>query len=147
MKDTIIIKTLFLFVSCWGIALFFVWCRPKIDIFWKAVATGRFALYLWFFWGELNAGYNAFSADWSAVTLQFLREILTLVFVNLFVLWPVALAVIFYKASELESERLLKFLCILTLVLWVIFIIYVLFSKGIDKVMFDGVKKVLPRGK
>ncbi|MCU0848085.1 MAG: hypothetical protein MUD12_09385 [Spirochaetes bacterium] len=144
MNEAFLIKSIFLFISLWGIGLIFVWCRPKIDIFWKVVSSLIFAFYVWFFYDEINSGFNNFSAAWYPVTVMFLRELVALVFVNLFFFWPVAMAVVFYKSDELGAERLLKFISILTLVLWFVFVVYFFFSKGIDKFLFDSLKKMIP---
>jgi cytosine/uracil/thiamine/allantoin permease len=73
-----------------------------------------------------------------------LKELSALVFVNLFFIWPLALFIIFYKSDAVGAEKLLKFLCVLTLVLWVIFIVYFFFSKGIDHFLFQDLKKMVP---
>lgn len=54
---------------------------------------------------------------------------------------------IFYQADDIGAERLLKFLCVLTLVLWIIFIMYSFFSSGIDKYFYENFKKMIPGAK
>jgi cytosine/uracil/thiamine/allantoin permease len=122
----------------------FLWFRPRLELFWKIVATLIFIFYVWFFWDELSRGYNAFQAAWFDVTMHFLKELLSLVFVNLFLFWPIALLLIFYKADEVGAERLLKFMCVLTIVLWIIFVIYAYYHRGIDVFLFEKLKKMVP---
>lgn len=116
-------------------------------MFWKLVATVIFGFYLWFFWGEIVTGYAAVSLNWYTVTLDFIKELISLIFVNLFFLWPVVLVVVFYKADEIGAERLLKFMCIITLILWIIFVVYIYFDQGIDRFLYKNLKEVLPDAK
>ena len=145
MNEIFLIKRILIFIIFWGIGLIFIWFRPKIEIFWKIIATLIFAFYIWFFYDEIMSGYKYFMAGWYIYSLHFLKELIALVFVNLFFIWPVALIIIFYKSDSIGSERLLKFLCILTLALWIVLIIYFMFSKGIDEFLLDNLKKMLPR--
>ncbi|HDP80148.1 MAG TPA: hypothetical protein ENN21_04825, partial [Spirochaetes bacterium] len=124
MDKALLIKSLFFFMSLWGISLLMLWFRPRIEIFWKMIATLLFGFYLWFFWGEVSAGYVSVTLNWYTVTIDFIKEVVSLVFVNLFFLWPLALIIIFYKADEIGAEKLLKFMCLCTLALWVVFVIY-----------------------
>ena len=144
MENALLIKSIFLFMSIWGFTVIFLWFRPRIEIFWKTVATLIFIFYVWFFWDELSRGYGAFYAAWYDVTVYFIRELLALVFVNLFLFWPLALILVFYKANEIGAEKLLKFMCILTIVLWIVFIVYVYFNQGIDRFMFEKLKQMVP---
>lgn len=144
MENAILVKSIFMFVSLWGFTVLFLWFRPRIEIFWKIVASVIFVFYVWFFWDELSRGYGSFTAAWFDVTVYFLRELLALVFVNLFLFWPVALIMVFYKANDIGAEKLLKFMCILTIALWIIFIIYVYFNQGIDKFLFEKLKQMVP---
>lgn len=89
-------------------------------------------------------GYELFTGAYFDVTMRFLKELITLIFMNLFFLWPLVLIVIFYKSSDLGAEKLLKFMCILTLVLWIVFVVYVFYQKGIDEFLFENLKKMLP---
>lgn len=144
MENTLLIKSIFMFVSIWGFTVAVLWFRPRIEIFWKVVATLIFLFYVWFFFEEITKGYNSFIAAWFDVTVYFIKELLALVFVNLFFLWPIALLIIFYKANDIGAEKLLKFMCILTLVLWVVFLVYVYFNQGIDEFLFEKLKKMVP---
>ncbi len=121
-----------------------LWFRPRIEIFWRIVATVILALYAWFFYDQIVSGYNSFMSGWYVFLVNFLKELLALVFASLLIIWPISLIVIFYKSDEIGAERLLKFLCILTLVLWIVVIIYVLFSRGIDNFLFDNLRKMVP---
>ncbi len=147
MKDTIIIKSIFLFMCFWGTGIILLFFRPKVEVFWKLIAAALFGFYVWFFFDEIQAGLKTMQAGWYAFTLNFLKEFFSLIFVNLFLFWPIALVVIFYKADPLESENLLKFMCALTIVLWVIFILYSYFNTGIDKFLFENLRKMIPGAK
>ena len=48
------------------------------------------------------------------------------------------------QADEMGAERLLKIMCLLTLVLWVIFVAYVYYDKGIDKFLYENLRKMIP---
>ena len=144
MNETLIIKSVFIFISIWGIGIIMLWFRPRIEIFWKIIATLIFGFYIWFFFDEIVLGLNTFRSEWYLSSLQFLKELITLVFVNMFFFWPLVLILIFYKADEIGAERLLKFVCILTLILWIIFVLYFYFSTGIDKYLYENLKKMIP---
>mgnify|MGYP001768794765 CR=1 FL=1 len=146
-SDILVIKSIFLFFSFWGITVLLLWFRPRIEIFWKAVATLILAFYVWFFFPELKAGFYTFKGAWYVSSLDFLREILTIIFAGLFIIWPATLIRIFYKADDIGAEKLLKFLCLLTLVLWVLFIIYFFFSSGIDSFFYENLRKMVPHAK
>ncbi len=143
----LMIKSTFLIFCLWAIAIIMLWFRPRIEIFWKIIATVIFAFYVWFFHEELVKGYGQFIAQWYTAVLAFLKELLSIVFVTMFIIWPVSLVLIFYKANDMGAERLLKFLCILTLVLWIVFIIYYFFSEGIDSFLYEDLKKLIPKAK
>ncbi len=147
MDKALLIKSMFMFISIWGFTILFIWFRPRIEIFWKIIATLIYLFYIWFFYTEILSGYKAFNAAWFDVTMYFLKELMALVFINLFFLWPLALIIIFFKANDMGAEKLLKFMCIITLVLWVIFLIYVYFSKGIDEFLFKKLKDMVPGAK
>ncbi|TFH43855.1 MAG: hypothetical protein E4G96_00010 [Chrysiogenales bacterium] len=147
MNESLLIKATFLFIVFWGIGITMLWFRPRIEILWKAVATVILLLYIWFFFDEISVGYQSFTAGWYGFMINFLKEMLSLVFVNLFFIWPLALVLIFYKADAIGAERLLKFLCVLTLVLWVVFIVYFFFSKGVDDFLFKNFKEMIPNAK
>jgi len=147
MNEAIIIKTIFIFMAFWLIGVVLLWFRPRLEVFWKIIATLLFGFYLWFFFDEIHSGFLSFKGTWLSFSLHFLKELLTLVFVNLFFLWPLSLILIFYKADDLGAERLLKFMSILTLVLWIIFIVYFFYSRGIDTFFYKNLKQILPNVK
>lgn len=144
MEKTLLETSIFLFICIWGFTILFLWFRPRIELFWKIIATLIYAFYLWFFYREIQTGYELFTAAYFDVTVRFIKELITLIFMNLFFLWPLALVIIFYKASDMGAERLLKFMCIITLILWIIFVIYVFYQKGIDEFLFENLKKMIP---
>ena len=128
----------------WAISVILLWIRPRIELFWKIVATVLFAFYCWFFYDDILTGFASFTDSWYSAVILFFKEALTLVFVNMFFLWPVVLVVIFYKSDDIGAEKLLRFMCILTLVLWVLFIVYYYFSAGIDSFFYDNLRKMIP---
>jgi hypothetical protein len=136
-----------MFLCLWGICVIAIWFRPSIEIFWKILATIILAFYLWFFNEELINGYSSFQKDWYVLFVDFLKELITMTFTTLFFLWPVALIIIFYKADDTGAEKLLKFMCILTLVLWIVLILLVFYDKGIDKFLYENLKKMIPNAK
>ncbi len=147
MDKALLIKSVFFFVSLWGFTVAFLWFRPRIEVFWKIIATLIFVFYVWFFWDDLNKGYAALTVDWYKVTVDFMKELIALVFVNLFFLWPVALIVVFYKADEFGAEKILKFMCILTIILWIVFAVYVYYERGIDTFLYKNLKEMIPDAK
>ncbi len=147
MDNAILIKSIFMFILLWGFGIVFICFRPKLELYWKIAATLIFLFYIWFFYDELTRGYTAFTASWFNVTVYFLKELFALVFVNLFFLWPLTLVIVFYKANDMGAERLLKFMCILTIVLWILFLIYVYYNRGIDQFLMDKFKKMVPGAK
>jgi len=146
MNEFFIIKSIFIFVAFWGIGVILLWFRPRIEIFWKIVATLILVFYLWFFYNELKDGVTQFLGDPPTFLVHFFKELAVLVFVNLFFIWPLALILIFYKADDIGAERLLKFLSILTLVLWIVFIVYFFINRGAETHIIDGLKKIFPHG-
>lgn len=144
MEKALLIKSVFMFIVIWGFSAALLWFRPRIELFWKIIATVIFAFYVWFFFDEISKGYLSLLSDWYVVSVDFLKELIALVFVNLFFLWPVSLIIIFYKANEVGAEKLLKFMCILTLALWVVFVMYVYYNKGIDEFLYDKLKEMIP---
>jgi len=147
MIDGLLIKSVFLFIIFWGIGIGMLWFRPRIEIVWKIIATIILVFYIWFFFDEISSGYAAFSAGWYNFVVNFLKELISLVYVNLFFIWPVALILIFYKADAIGAERLLRFLCVLTLVIWIVFIVYDFFNRGIDDFMINKMKEMVPGAK
>jgi hypothetical protein len=144
MEKALILKSVAIFVLLWGIAAIFLWFRPKIEIFWKIVASILFIFYVWFFYEEIIRGFSAIRADWYPVVITFLKELLVLVFVNLFFLWPVVLVVVFYKADDIGAERLLKFMCVFTVVVWIVLVAYAFYDKKIDTFLYDKLKSSIP---
>ena len=144
MGKALLIKSVFLFIALWGLSIVFLWFRPRIELFWKIIATLIFVFYVWFFFEEISRGYNSLLDDWYIVTIDFVRELIALVFVNLFFLWPLSLILIFYKSNEVGAERMLRFMCLLTLILWVIFVVYVYYNKGIDDFLYEKLKEMIP---
>ena len=147
MKDIIIIRSIFLFMCVWGITCLLVWFRPRIELFWKIVATAIFAFYLWFFWDEILRDFSAFKITWYTSFLTFGKDLLTLVFANFFMFWPLTLIVVFYKADDIGAEKVLKFICLLTLVLWLVFVVYFYFDKGINTFFNATLKKMIPHAR
>jgi hypothetical protein len=147
MNELTVTKSLFFFMIFWGLGLLLLWFRPRLEVFWKIIASLIFAFYVWFFFSELSRGWTAFQKDWYGFTVTFFRELLVVVFVNLFFIWPLSLVIIFYKADDLGAERLLKTLCLCTMILWVLFIVYFLFSKGVDDFFFEQLRKMIPNAK
>ena len=147
MNETIIIKSVFLFMCFWVLGTVLLWFRPRIEPFWKIVATLIVIFYCWFFFDDISRGFTTFTSSWYVSILDFLKELVTLVFINLFLLWPVVLVLVFYKADDIGAEKLLRFMCVLTLVLWVVFVIYFYFSSGIDRFFYQNLKKMVPHAK
>ena len=144
VKDVLIIKSVFLFMVIWGLALVLAWFRSRIEWIWKILATLIFCFYIWFFWGEITAAFLALKANWYLSLLEFFKELFTIVFTNLFFLWPLALIIVFFKVDEIGAENLLKFMCILSLALWIIFVVYYYLHVGIDKFFFESLRGLLP---
>jgi hypothetical protein len=147
MNELIIVKSIFIFVVIWGLGILMLWFRPRIEIFWKIAATLVFAFYAWFFWDTINEGIDLFLSGWYIFLITFFKELLSLVFVNLFFIWPLALVILFYKADDIGAERLLKSLTIITLVLWILFILYFFFSSNIDSFLVERLKEMVPGAK
>lgn len=145
VNNVLMLKSIFLFFSIWGITILLLWFRPRIELFWKLIATLIFFFYLWFFFTEISASFSAFKTGWYISTVEFLKELLIIAFAGMFIIWPIALFVIFYKANDTGSEKLLRFICLLTIVLWIVFIIYFFFSTGIEKFFYENLKKMIPK--
>ena len=144
MEKALLIKSVFLFIALWSFSIILLWFRPRIEMFWKIIATLILVFYIWFFFEEVSKGYNSLISDWYVVTVDFVKELIALVFVNLFFLWPLSLIIIFYKSNEVGAEKMLKFMCLLTLLLWVVFVVYVYYNKGIDEFLYDKLKEMIP---
>ncbi len=128
----------------WGISVIFLWFRPKIEFIWKIITFLIFAFYAWFFSEEITKGLIEFKADWFSSIMIFLKEIIFVIFYLLFIIWPIFLIIIFYKADDFGAERMLKFICIFTVILWIIIVSYVFYQKGIDEFLFQKFKTVIP---
>jgi len=144
-NNVLILKSIFLFFSIWGIAVVLLWIRPKIELFWKLVATFIFIFYIWFFFNELISSFTLFKAEWYISIIEFFKEILIIIFAGMLIIWPVTLIIIFYKASDIGSEKLLRFLCLLTIILWIAFIIYSFFSPGVENFFYETLKGMIPK--
>ena len=145
-SNVIILKSsIFLFCLIWGIAVLLLWVRPKIELFWKIVASIIFIFYIWFFFNELGSSFSALKTDWYISIIEFFKEILIIIFSGMFIIWPVALIIIFYKANDIGSEKLLRFICVLTIVLWIAFIIYFFFSSGVENFFYGTMKEMIPK--
>ncbi len=144
MDKSLLINSVFMLTGLWTIALIFLWFRRSIEIFWKIAATLILGFYYWFFFEQLSAGYSSFTTDWYKITITFLTELLSMTYTNLFYLWPIALIVIFYKADDIGAERLLKFMCVLTIIIWIIFVVYIFYNKGINKFLFENLRQMMP---
>ena len=144
MNDILMIKSIFLFMVVWGLAVILVWFRARIEWIWKIIATLILGFYIWFFFAEIELAFIALKTQWYFSVLEFFKELFTLVFTNLFFFWPLALIIIFFKVDEMGAENLLKFMCILSLVLWIIFGIYYYLHTDIDKFLFENFKNMLP---
>ena len=144
MKDIIIIRSIFLFMSVWGVALILLWFRPRMEIIWKIGATVILGFYVWFFWDEIARDFLLVKTAWYTSLVTFFRDGAILVYANLFLFWPVTLVVIFYKSDDIGAERLLKFMILLTLVLWLMFVAYFYFDSGISRFFNETLKKMIP---
>ena len=140
-------KSIFFYSIFWGIGILLLWFRPRIEIFWKIVATLIFILTVIFFRADFMQGLENFLAGWLAAIVTFIKETLMLLFTGTFFIWPVVLVSIFYKADDMGAEKLLKFMAVMTLVLWILFILYVYFEAGIDKFLYENMQKMIPGGK
>jgi hypothetical protein len=142
MEKALILKSLHIFMALWGIALLFLFFRPKIDFFWKFIALLLFSFYLFIFYDEVKAGYQSFIGHWDVELVIFLKEFLKIIFITLFLLWPVTLVIIFYRADDMGAEQLLKFMCVLTLLVWMIFILIIMFNKGYDVFFYEKLREI-----
>lgn len=147
MEKTLILKSVPIFIFIWGLGTVFLWFRPRIEIFWKIIATLIFLFYVWFFYAEISKGFAMIKADWLAVFIPFGRDLLSLAFISLFLLWPVLLFVIFYKSDDIGAETLLKLLCFITVIIWIAFVAFTLYDKKIDPFLLDKIRPYIPFGK
>lgn len=144
-NDVLMIKSIFLFFSVWGLAILLLWFRPRIELFWKIIASLIFFFYVWFFFNELTVAFTSFKAGWYISFIEFFKELLIIAFAGMFIIWPLALIIIFYKANDTGAEKMLRFLCLLTISLWIIFIIYFFFNQGIEKFFYEILQKMIPK--
>lgn len=147
MDNNIILNSIFIFIFLWGVSIVFLWFRPHIEMFWKIIATLIFFLFLFFFRYEIVKGYSEFTSDWYTSLITFLRELMLLVFYNFFMFWPLTLIIIFYKADDEAAGRLLKFICIFTLLLSSLIMGYVYFHEGVDRFIYEKLINVVPFAK
>jgi hypothetical protein len=147
MDKPLIIKSVFMFICLWSIGVMLLWFRRSIEIFWKVVATLILGFYILFFFKEISQGYASFTAaaGWYDVTINFLKELTGIIYSALFFLWPFALIIIFYKADTIKALRLLKFMCILTLVIWIIFVIIGYYEKGLFESIIKNLHQMFPK--
>jgi len=141
MNTTMLSTSMMMFSVIWGLSVVLLWMRPRIEILWKIAASG---IYIWFFYKDLLKGFKQFQKDWYMVTIAFIKEFSGLLFANMFFLWPLALIIIFYKADDVGAERLLKFMCIFTLLVWIVFTLYSFYSKQIDTFLFETLRQMIP---
>ena len=147
MNKVLLIKSIFMFITLWGLSIIFLWFRRRIEIFWKIIATLIFIFYIWFFYEEIYTGYSSLKLGWYTVIIDFIKEMISLTFISLFFFWPLTLIIIFYKADDIGAEKLLKFISILTLIIWILCVIYVFYTKGIDEFLYEHLKKMIPNAK
>lgn len=145
VNDVLMLKSIFLFFTVWGITVIMLWFRPRIELFWKLIATLIFIFYVWFFFSEVSSGFYSFKAGWYISIIDFFKELLIIVFAGMFIIWPLALVIIFYKAGDIGAEKMLRFLCLLTIVLWIVFIVYFFFSNGIEKFFYENLRQMIPK--
>lgn len=142
MARLILMKYAHIFLGIWGICVIALWLRQSMEMFWKVLATCIFVFYGWFFFREVSAGYSAFQSGWYSHVVEFIVEFVAMVFASLFFFWPIALFIIFYKADDIGAEKLLKFMCIFTLVVWVACVFYVFSDKGVENFLYNNLKKL-----
>ena len=143
MNEVISINSIFMYMCLWFIGLMMILSRPRVEIVWKIISCFIFALFIFLLFDEFKSGYNRFISGWYIYSLQFFKEFIMYLFSSLFFLWPLCLVIVFYKSDAIGSEKILKFMCLLTLVLLIISLIYAYYSKGIDKFLIDNIKKNL----
>jgi hypothetical protein len=147
MDKPLIIKSVFMFVCLWSIGIMLLWFRHSVETFWKIVATLILGFYIWFFFEEISKGYASFmgAEGWQSATIHFLKELTAIIYSTLFFLWPLSLIIIFYKSDDLGAQRLLKFMCIVTLVIWIIYVIYAYYDKGLNEFIDKNLKQIFPK--
>ena len=146
MSEFFILRTSIIFLGFWSLGIVLLWFRPRIEIFWKIIATLILAFVIYLCIDILQNDLDRFFENGINSLFLFLKEFFALLLLNLFFLWPVALVLIFYKADDIGAERLLKFMSIITLILLIIAFVYVFFSEGADQQILDNIKKIIPDG-
>lgn len=144
MESIIILKTVFIFIVLWGIAVAFLVFRPRVSFVWKIAAIMLYLFYIWFFREEIVTGYTSFVGAWYETLVLFLKEIVFLMFYLLFVFWPVTLVIIFYKADDIGAEFLLKFMVVFTLVVWIVIAVYSFHKRGVDAFLYNKIVDIIP---
>jgi hypothetical protein len=142
MSELLTINAVFVYMCLWALGLVMMWLRGRIELGWKLIASAIFLFYIILLNKELQTGYERFMADAYIQTMHFLKEFVMYLFSSIFFLWPLSLIVVFYKSSDYGSEKLLKFMCVLTLVLLVIGVIYAYHSHDIDTFLFKNFRKL-----
>jgi cytosine/uracil/thiamine/allantoin permease len=89
--------------------------------------------------------FAKFKAEWYISIIEFFKEILIITLAGMLIIWPITLIIIFYKANDIGSEKLLRFICLLTIILWIAFMIYSFFSPGIEKFFYETLKTMIPK--
>jgi len=144
MEKLFIIKSQFWFLGFWTLATILIWFRPRIELLWKITATLLLGFNIFFFYEEVYKQAMSFSKTWYVSLLGFLNEIKTLLFINQYFFWPIVLIVAFYKADDMGAERLIKYMCIFSIVVWIIFIVFYYFDTGINSFIYENIKELLP---
>lgn len=144
MESIIILQSLHIFILIWAISAVLLLFRPRISLVWKVAALLLLLFYIWFFKEEIYKAIVLLKTDWFTSLVTFLKEFLFLLFYLLFIFWPLALVVVFYHSDDIGAERLLRFMVILTLVVWVCIISYVFLKKGIDQFIYQKLIKLVP---
>lgn len=143
MSEIFSLNAIFFFVCIWGCCLGLVWFRPRLEARWKIFATVLFLIMIYLVFSQLSNAWHQFTLGWHVYILQFLRELMMYLFSSLLFLWPLALVLIFYKADAMAAERLLVFMCIFTVVLFVMAVAYTYYSKGIDSFLLENLRELM----
>lgn len=144
MDDSVVLKSVFFFMCIWAIALLLLWFRRGIGPLWKITATAAFVFYCVFFQNEIAAGLQSIKQNWYVSFLDFVRGLFRTVFTDMFFLWPVALFTVFVKADDIGSEKLLRFMFILSIFLWICFLLYFNFDASIDNFFYETLRDMIP---
>lgn len=144
MDESIVIRSVFIFMCLWTLSLLFVWFRSGISIIWKTASTAVFGFYCWFFRSEILSGFRNFCSTWYISLLDFFSEFTDLIFCSLFFLWPLSLFLCFIKADDIGSEKLMKFMCIFTAVLWLLFLVRFNFGDELRNFFYVTLREMVP---